>query len=63
VNRQEKRALQQSGVRVVVATATCERCGAPMCPECGGESMQCVCCGEFNCETCGVYVLAAVAAS
>jgi hypothetical protein len=44
-------------IRYVVANEVCEGCGAPICPECGDEAMVCRCCGQFNCDRCGHYLV------
>jgi hypothetical protein len=59
VNRERRRELEKRRVRVLVGVRSCERCGAPYCPECDVECPECECCGEFNCEQCGAYVIAA----
>jgi hypothetical protein len=63
VNRRRRRELDQRGVEILVATRSCDRCGAPYCPRCDEEAMLCSCCGEMNCDRCGAYVLPAASSS
>jgi hypothetical protein len=58
VNRAQRRRVARGDLQVhwLVAQAICDRCGAPMCPQCGEETSRCECCGEDSCERCGVYV-------
>jgi len=58
VNRAQRRALMRSAYAVHwrVAVSLCPDCDAPICPDCGDHTATCDCCGEFNCDRCGVYV-------
>jgi len=51
-------ARRQLRVEWVESVDVCADCGAPICPGCDTETARCECCGEFNCERCGVYVVA-----
>lgn len=57
MNRDRRRQLDRLGIRWVVAHEACPGCGAPMCPDCGDEAHVCSCCGEFNCDRCGHYLV------
>lgn len=57
MNRARRRQLDKLGIRYVSAVAGCEDCGAPICPDCNQHGHVCECCGFYNCDTCGHYLV------
>ena len=50
--------VSHGALGTVVATHSCERCGAPLCLLCGVEATYCDGCNQFHCELCRVFVIA-----